>query len=159
MNSFKTQQFRWAKGSAQTAKKLSADRAQARDIPFHVKMEALFHLTNNFAYVFLIVLAILQLPNMLLRQSMSVPELLLLDVPLFAATSGAMVLFYLTTHRALYNEPLGGGAPPAAHDGARHRAQRSTTPARSFEGLVGQGHPSSSARRSTASSARTRRPG
>jgi hypothetical protein len=34
---------------------------------------------------------------------MTAPELLLLDVPLFAATSGSIVLFYLTTHRALYN--------------------------------------------------------
>ncbi|MEZ4336669.1 MAG: glycosyltransferase family 2 protein [Sandaracinaceae bacterium] len=102
MNSFKTQQFRWAKGSAQTAKKLLPIVLKAK-IPWHVKLEALFHLTNNFAYVFLIILALLQLPNMLLRQSMSSPELLLLDVPLFAATSGSIVLFYLTTHRALYS--------------------------------------------------------
>lgn len=102
MNSFKTQQFRWAKGSAQTAKKLLPIVLRAK-LPLHVKLEALFHLTNNFAYVFLIVLAVLQLPNMVLRQGMSVPELLLLDVPLFAATSGSIVLFYLTTHRALYN--------------------------------------------------------
>ncbi|MBX3272689.1 MAG: glycosyltransferase family 2 protein [Sandaracinaceae bacterium] len=102
MNSFKTQQFRWAKGSAQTAKKLLPIVLRAK-LPFHVKLEALFHLTNNFAYVFLIVLALLQLPNMLMRQSMSSPELLLLDVPLFAATSGSIVLFYLTTHHALYN--------------------------------------------------------
>src|SRR5690606_30247252 len=73
-------------------------------LPLHVKVEALFHLTNNFAYVFLIVLALLQIPNMVLRQGMSVPELLLLDIPLFAATSGSIVLFYLTTHRALYND-------------------------------------------------------
>ncbi|MCB9593699.1 MAG: glycosyltransferase [Sandaracinaceae bacterium] len=102
MNSFKTQQFRWAKGSAQTAKKLLPIVMRAK-IPWHVKLEAIFHLTNNFAYVFLIVLALLQLPNMLLRESMSSPELLLLDVPLFAATSGSIVLFYLTTHRALYS--------------------------------------------------------
>ncbi|MGF1467726.1 MAG: hypothetical protein ACFCGT_16495 [Sandaracinaceae bacterium] len=101
MNSFKTQQFRWAKGSAQTARKLLPMVLRA-DIPLKVKIEALFHLTNNFAYVFLILLAVLQLPNMLLRESMSMPELLLLDVPLFAATSGSIVLFYLTTHRALY---------------------------------------------------------
>lgn len=101
MNSFKTQQFRWAKGSAQTAKKLLPIVLRAK-LPLHVKLEAIFHLTNNFAYVFLIVLAVLQLPNMVLRQGMSAPELLLLDVPLFAATSGSIVLFYLTTHRALY---------------------------------------------------------
>ena len=101
MNSFKTQQFRWAKGSAQTAKKLLPIVLRAK-LPLHVKIEALFHLTNNFAYVFLILLALLQLPNMLLRESLHRPELLLLDVPLFAATSGSIVLFYLTTHRALY---------------------------------------------------------
>ncbi|GAB5546389.1 MAG: glycosyltransferase family 2 protein [Sandaracinaceae bacterium] len=102
MNSFKTQQFRWAKGSAQTAKKLLPIVLRAK-LPLHVKVEALFHLTNNFAYVFLILLALLQLPNMLLREQMNRPELLLLDVPLFAATSGSIVLFYLTTHRALYS--------------------------------------------------------
>jgi len=102
MNSFKTQQFRWAKGSAQTARKLLPLVLRAK-IPFKVKLEAVFHLTNNFAYLFLVILALLQLPNMLLRRGMNSPELLLLDVPLFAATSGSIVLFYLTTHRALYN--------------------------------------------------------
>jgi len=102
MNSFKTQQFRWAKGSAQTAKKLLPIVLRAK-IPLKVKVEAVFHLTNNFAYLFLVVLAVLQLPNMLLRRELQSPELLLLDVPLFAATSGSIVLFYLTTHRALYD--------------------------------------------------------
>lgn len=101
MNSVKSQQFRWAKGSAQTARKLLPVVLRAR-IPFHVKIEAIFQLTNNFAYLFLIFLAILQLPNMLLRQDISRPELLLLDVPLFAATSGSIVVFYLTSYRALY---------------------------------------------------------
>ncbi len=101
MNSFKSQQFRWAKGSAQTAKKLLPMVLRAK-LPWHVKLEAVFHLTNNFAYLFLVILAMLQLPNMILRQQISRPELLLLDVPLFALTSGSIVLFYLTTHRALY---------------------------------------------------------
>jgi cellulose synthase/poly-beta-1,6-N-acetylglucosamine synthase-like glycosyltransferase len=101
MNSFKSQQFRWAKGSAQTAKKLLPIVLRAK-LPLHVKIEAIFHLTNNFAYLFLVILAMLQLPNMILRQDMARPELLLLDVPLFALTSGSIVFFYLTTHRALY---------------------------------------------------------
>ena len=103
MNSFKTQQFRWAKGSAQTAKKLLPIVLRAK-IPLKVKIEAVFHLTNNFAYLFLVILAMLQLPNMLLRRTMDNPELLLLDVPLFAATCGSIVLFYLTTHHALYSD-------------------------------------------------------
>ena len=65
-------------------------------------MEAIFHLTNNFAYLFIVVLAMLQLPNMFMREGLEVPELLLLDVPLFLLTSGSIVLFYLTSHKALY---------------------------------------------------------
>jgi len=102
MNSFKTQQFRWAKGSAQTTKKLLGLVLKA-DIPWRVKMEVIFHLTNNFAYLFLVLLAMLQLPNMLIRRHMDHPELLLLDVPLFAATCGSICVFYLVTHRALYD--------------------------------------------------------
>lgn len=101
MNSFKTQQYRWAKGSAQTAKKLLPIVLKAK-IPLHVKIECIFHLTNNFAYLFLVVLAALQLPNMLMRRTMDTPELLLLDIPLFAMTCGSITIFYLTTHRALY---------------------------------------------------------
>jgi cellulose synthase/poly-beta-1,6-N-acetylglucosamine synthase-like glycosyltransferase len=101
MNSFKGQQFRWAKGSAQTARKLIGEVLRA-DIPLKIKIECLFHLTNNFAYLFLVILALLQLPNMLMRQKMNRPELLLLDIPLFASTCLSIIVFYLTTHRALY---------------------------------------------------------
>lgn len=101
MNSFKGQQFRWAKGSAQTTKKILPMVLRA-DLPLRIKIEAIFHLTNNFAYLFLVALACLQLPNMLLRRKMDNPELLLLDVPLFLATSGSIILFYLSTHHFLY---------------------------------------------------------
>jgi cellulose synthase/poly-beta-1,6-N-acetylglucosamine synthase-like glycosyltransferase len=101
MNSFKSQQFRWAKGSAQTAKKLLWTVLKA-DLPLKVKIECVFHLTNNFAYVFLVLLAALQLPNLIMRQRMNEPELLLLDVPLFFTTCISIIIFYLTTHRALY---------------------------------------------------------
>jgi cellulose synthase/poly-beta-1,6-N-acetylglucosamine synthase-like glycosyltransferase len=100
MNSFKGQQFRWAKGSAQTTKKILPMVWRAK-LPFRVKMEAVFHLTNNFAYLFLVALAVLQLPNMLLRHKIDNPKLLLLDVPLFIATSGSIILFYLSTHHFL----------------------------------------------------------
>lgn len=101
MSAFKTQQYRWAKGHAQIARKLLPTVIKA-DIPFKVKLEALFHLTNNFAYLFLVVLALLQLPNMIIRSQMQSAWLLLLDVPLFLATCGSITLFYITAHLALY---------------------------------------------------------
>lgn len=101
MSSFKGQQYRWAKGSVQTARKLLGTIFRAR-VPARVKREAFFHLTNNLAYVFLLVLAALQLPNMLLRRQMEDPTLLMLDVPLFWATCGSVAAFYLVAHRDLY---------------------------------------------------------
>ena len=101
MNAFKGQQFRWAKGSVQTARKLLGTIFRA-PVPRSVKREACFHLTNNLAYVFLLALAALQLPNMLIRRQMEDPTLLLLDVPFFWATCGSVAAFYLVAHRDLH---------------------------------------------------------
>jgi cellulose synthase/poly-beta-1,6-N-acetylglucosamine synthase-like glycosyltransferase len=101
MNSFKTQQGRWAKGSVQTARKLLG-RIMRAPVDCKVKTEAFFHLTNNLAYVFLLVLAALQLPNMMIRRQMEHPELLLLEVPLFLATCGSVAAFYVVAHHDLY---------------------------------------------------------
>jgi hypothetical protein len=69
-----------------------------------VKTEAFFHLTNNLAYVFLLVLAALQLPNMLIRRHMEHPALLMLDVPLFFATCGSVAAFYAIAQRDPHGE-------------------------------------------------------
>jgi cellulose synthase/poly-beta-1,6-N-acetylglucosamine synthase-like glycosyltransferase len=101
MNSFKTQQFRWAKGSAQTTRKLLWTVLKA-DIPLKVKIECVFHLTNNFAYLFLVVLACCSSPTCSSARTCSTPELLLLDVPLFLSTCGSICVFYLVTQKELY---------------------------------------------------------
>ena len=101
MNGFKGQQFRWAKGSVQTARKLLG-RIFGAEVSWKVKAEAFFHLSNNFAYVFLLLLAALQLPNMLIRRHLERPELLMLDVPLFLATCGSIAAFYLVAHQDLH---------------------------------------------------------
>jgi cellulose synthase/poly-beta-1,6-N-acetylglucosamine synthase-like glycosyltransferase len=101
MNSFKGQQYRWAKGSVQTARKLLGRILRAPLDP-KVKTEAVFHLTNNWAYVFVVVLAALQLPNMWIRREMDHPWLLMLDVPLFLATCGSVGAFYLVAHHDLH---------------------------------------------------------
>lgn len=101
MNSFKGQQYRWAKGSVQTARKLLGTILRA-PVSAKVKWEAFFHLSNNLAYVFLLILAALQLPNMLLRREMEHPELLMLEVPLFLATCGSVAAFYVVAYHDLY---------------------------------------------------------
>src|SRR5262249_41919761 len=63
MNAFKSQQFRWAKGSIQTCRKL-LPLILMSDLPLKVKAEAFFHLPANFNYLLMIVLSILMFPAM-----------------------------------------------------------------------------------------------
>ena len=100
MNSFKSQQFRWAKGSIQVAKKLLPTIARS-NAPFSVKAEAFFHLTNNFAYPLLLLLSLLLLPNLLLRTSHGWREVLLIDLPLFFGTTMSVAAFYITSQREI----------------------------------------------------------
>ncbi len=66
MNAFKSQQHRWAKGTIQVMRKL-LPRIWKADIPLLTKLEATFHLTNNLAYLFMVLLVVLMLPAMLIR--------------------------------------------------------------------------------------------
>jgi cellulose synthase/poly-beta-1,6-N-acetylglucosamine synthase-like glycosyltransferase len=101
MNAFKSQQHRWAKGSIQTCRKLLPYILQA-DLPLKVKCEAFFHLTANFNYVLMVVLSILMFPAMYYRYNMGWTEMLLIDVPLFAAATASVINFYLVSQREAY---------------------------------------------------------
>jgi cellulose synthase/poly-beta-1,6-N-acetylglucosamine synthase-like glycosyltransferase len=101
MNAFKTQQHRWAKGSIQTCRKLLPLILQA-DLPLRVKAEAFFHLTANFNYLLMVVLSLLMFPAMVVRYDMGWSEMLLIDVPLFAAATLSVFNFYLMSQREVY---------------------------------------------------------
>ena len=101
MNSFKSQQHRWAKGSIQTCLKLMP-RILRSNQPFAVKAEAFFHLSANFNYVFMSLLSVLMFPAMYVRYSMGWTEMLLIDVPLFAAATWSFCYFYMVSQRELY---------------------------------------------------------
>jgi len=101
INGFKTQQFRWAKGSIQVARKLLW-RVLRAPLPLKVRLEAFFHLTNNIAYVFMVPLALLILPTILFRSNGGLRESLLVDFPLFFSTTFAIGLFYVTAYRVIH---------------------------------------------------------
>ena len=94
MNSFKSQQHRWAKGSIQTCLKL-LPRILRSNVPLHVKTEAFFHLTANFNYPLMCVLSVLMAPAMVIRYNMGWYEMLLIDVPLFFAATFSVCNFYM----------------------------------------------------------------
>jgi cellulose synthase/poly-beta-1,6-N-acetylglucosamine synthase-like glycosyltransferase len=101
MNAFKSQQHRWAKGSIQTCRKVLPYLLQS-NLPLKVKAEAFFHLTANFNYLLMVLLSILMLPAMIVRYSMGWTEMLLIDVPLFAAATLSVFNFYLISQRETY---------------------------------------------------------
>jgi hypothetical protein len=101
MNSFKSQQHRWAKGSIQTCMKL-LPRILRSNQPMGVKVEAFFHLTANFNYLLMSVLSILVFPAMYVRYNMGWTEMLLIDIPLFAAATLSVCNFYIVSQRELY---------------------------------------------------------
>jgi cellulose synthase/poly-beta-1,6-N-acetylglucosamine synthase-like glycosyltransferase len=100
MSAFKSQQFRWAKGSVQVAMKLLPTILRS-NATFAQKSEAFFHLTNNLAYPLLVVLSLLLLPNLALRSHHGWREVLIIDLPLFFGTTLSIASFYLASQREI----------------------------------------------------------
>src|SRR5205809_3681847 len=103
MNSFKSQQHRWAKGSIQTCRKLLPAILRAK-VPLGTKIEAFFHLTANFNYPLMVVLSILIFPSMVIRYNMGWYEMLLIDVPLFFAATFSVCNFYMVCQREIHSD-------------------------------------------------------
>jgi cellulose synthase/poly-beta-1,6-N-acetylglucosamine synthase-like glycosyltransferase len=101
MNAFKSQQARWAKGLIQTAKKV-LPRVMRSDVPGSIKSEAFFHLTANISYPLMIFLSIILLPAMIVRFYQGWFQVLLIDLPLFVASTCSISSFYLAAERAFY---------------------------------------------------------
>jgi cellulose synthase/poly-beta-1,6-N-acetylglucosamine synthase-like glycosyltransferase len=101
MNSFKTQQARWAKGLIQVAKKL-LPRIWRSSQPLHIKLEATFHLTANIAYPLMVVFSVILLPAMIVRFYQGWFQMLYLDLPMFLASTCSVSSFYMVAQRELY---------------------------------------------------------
>ncbi|MEW5909431.1 MAG: cellulose synthase family protein [Thermodesulfobacteriota bacterium] len=98
MNAFKSQQFRWAKGSIQVACKLLPEVMRSNATTAQ-KIETFFHLTNNAAYPLLLMMSILILPCLLLSAIHGWREIVLIDIPIFFGTTVSVATFYLTTQQ------------------------------------------------------------
>jgi cellulose synthase/poly-beta-1,6-N-acetylglucosamine synthase-like glycosyltransferase len=98
LSGFQQQQHRWAKGSIQTARKLAASIVTT-DLDRAVKTEALFHLTNNTAYLLSLVLAMLIVPAIVIRHAHGLLWTFAIDLLLFVLSSGSVLLFYVEGQR------------------------------------------------------------
>jgi hypothetical protein len=98
---FQVQQSRWAKGLTQVAIKLLKTILRSK-LPWRVKVEAFFHLTPNISYPLMIMVSALMLPAMIVRFYMGWFQMLVIDLPLIAASFWSISAFYVMAHRALF---------------------------------------------------------
>ncbi len=95
----KSQQYRWNKGAAETAKK-NWSKIISSNLKFQVKMHALLHLFNSSVFLFLIIGSVLSIPMLFVKAGR--PELALVfnSASIFILGFVAMMIFYWIASKA-----------------------------------------------------------
>jgi hypothetical protein len=99
ISAFRAQQFRWAKGTVQTARKLLV-RVMRSELSLMQRIEAFFHMTPHFAYPLMVILSVLLLPALVLMPATDPKTMLMIDLPLVIGTTGSLAAFYAMAEAA-----------------------------------------------------------
>jgi hypothetical protein len=99
LSAFRAQQYRWAKGTVQTARKLLS-RVLSAPLPLGHKLEACFHMLPHFAYPLMVLLSVLLLPALILMPATDLKTMLLIDLPLCVGATGSLATFYAVAEHA-----------------------------------------------------------
>ena len=105
IGAFKQQQFRWTKGSLQVARKLLPAVLKS-SLPVKIKIEAVVHLTNTLAYLFVVLSILIMLPVIFMPSSQSSPGAVLFDFLLLISGIGSLTLYYVVTQIREYRSWL-----------------------------------------------------
>lgn len=95
LTTFQVQQFRWAKGSIQTGRKLLPSIIASR-LPVRTRVEAAMHLTNNSSWPLTILLSALIVPAVMLRWEAGLTSFLAVDAALLVTSTASLFAFYRT---------------------------------------------------------------
>ncbi|MFQ5583018.1 MAG: glycosyltransferase family 2 protein, partial [Calditrichia bacterium] len=95
INAYKGQQHRWAKGSVQTALKLIPTIWKS-NFPFHVRLEAIIHLSNNFAYLLMVIPSILIIPMLKYQLELNIKWPILIYLLVFFTATFSVIIYYAT---------------------------------------------------------------
>ena len=104
MQAFKDQQYRWAKGGAQTCRKMLPRILRSR-LPFKIKWEAFFHLTSCTVYLYMTTLILCLFPVLYLGAGQPHSSPLwgtLVDLSLFMVATCSASTFYVCSQRELF---------------------------------------------------------
>ena len=103
INSFKSQQHRWAKGSIQTSRKILPQVFRSK-LPWHIKVEAFFHLSSNISYLLMMILSFFTLPSLVIRYERGWQNIMILDLPIFLIGTISVFSFYVISQKEIYDD-------------------------------------------------------
>jgi cellulose synthase/poly-beta-1,6-N-acetylglucosamine synthase-like glycosyltransferase len=104
INALKTQQFRWTKGAVETAKKI-LPKVFASDLSFKHKLESFVHLTSNIVFPFIILVALLNIPLVVIKNLPGNADKyndLYTLMSIFVLASISTFLFYTYAQKAIH---------------------------------------------------------
>jgi len=101
INALKTQQFRWTKGAVETAKKLLPMVWKSKLKP-KVKLECFIHLTSNIVFPFIILVAMLNIPIVMIKISTTGYDSVYSLMSIFVLASISTFLFYMYGQKAIH---------------------------------------------------------
>ncbi len=104
MSALRAQQYRWGKGTVQTARKLLGTVLRA-PLSRHQRVEAAFHMLPHAAYPLMMLLSILLLPALVLLPATDFSTMLLVDLPLCLGATGSLAGFYAMAESAQGRSP------------------------------------------------------
>ncbi|MDD5483216.1 MAG: glycosyltransferase [Kiritimatiellae bacterium] len=98
----KNQQYRWAKGAVQTAKKLLPVIWKNKTISPLVKFEATIHLTNHFVFPALLMIALLLFPILVIKINCPGTDVFFAAISFFTINAFSYPLFYIYAQKKIY---------------------------------------------------------
>jgi cellulose synthase/poly-beta-1,6-N-acetylglucosamine synthase-like glycosyltransferase len=101
INGLKTQQFRWTKGAVETAKKILPRVLKAK-LPLKIKLESFVHLTSNIVFPFIMLVAILNIPLVIIKNQIGGYDGYYTLMSVFVLASVSTFLFYMYAQRAIH---------------------------------------------------------
>lgn len=105
MNAFKSQQFRWTKGAAETFKKHFMNVVKAK-LPFGTKVHAAFHLMNSALFLCIICCSILSVPVLHIKATSPELKLLFQLSSFFLLSLVSLIIFYWNSMRKEHSDGL-----------------------------------------------------
>lgn len=100
MRAFKSQQFRWIKGGAETAKKILPSILRS-DLPFSIKFNAFSHLLSSSVYIVIFFMAMLSVPLLLVKNQFIETEYVHYG-SIFFLSNIAVAFVYFTSTKHLH---------------------------------------------------------